>query len=115
LPLGKGGHLLCLKPKKRTKLKLNKAYKFRIYPNKEQSILLNKTFGSVRFIYNKMLYDKINKWFPSSKTCSNCNNIKQDLQLFDRVYECSYCGLVINRDYNAALNIRRVGTTHIAC
>ena len=58
---------------------------------------------------------KINKWFPSSKTCSNCNNIKQNLQLSDRIYKCSNCGISIDRDYNAALNIRRVGTTQIAC
>jgi putative transposase len=37
----------------------NKRYKFRIYPNKEQSSLINKTFGSVRFLYNQMLADKI--------------------------------------------------------
>ena len=38
---------------------MNKAYKFRIYPNDEQQVLLSKTFGCVRFIYNKMLSDKI--------------------------------------------------------
>lgn len=38
---------------------MNKAYKFRIYPNTEQKTLLSKTFGCVRFIYNKMLGDKI--------------------------------------------------------
>ena len=38
---------------------MNKAYKFRIYPNKEQLNLINRTFGCVRFIYNKMLGDKI--------------------------------------------------------
>ncbi|MFI3207081.1 MAG: helix-turn-helix domain-containing protein, partial [Clostridia bacterium] len=38
---------------------MNKAYKFRIYPNSEQRILFAKTFGCVRFIYNKMLGDKI--------------------------------------------------------
>ena len=38
---------------------MNKAYKFRIYPNAEQKELLAKTFGCVRFIYNKMLADKI--------------------------------------------------------
>lgn len=74
----------------------------------------------VSFLSYKLLQEgkqliKINKWFPSSKTCSNCNNIKQDLQLSDRIYECSNCNLVIDRDYNAALNIRRVGTTQIAC
>ena len=39
--------------------KLNKAFEFRIEPNKEQRILLGKTFGCVRFIFNKMLEDKI--------------------------------------------------------
>ena len=39
--------------------KANKAYKFRIYPNEEQKVLFAKTFGCVRFIYNKMLEDKI--------------------------------------------------------
>ena len=34
---------------------MNKAYQYRLYPNREQSILINKTFGCVRFIYNKML------------------------------------------------------------
>lgn len=38
---------------------MNKAYKFRIYPNKEQRLLFEKTFGCVRFVYNKMLSDKI--------------------------------------------------------
>lgn len=38
---------------------MNKAFKFRIYPNAEQQMLLSKTFGCVRFIYNKMLGDKI--------------------------------------------------------
>ena len=37
----------------------NKSYKFRIYPNKEQSNLIQKTFSCVRFLYNQMLADKI--------------------------------------------------------
>jgi putative transposase len=52
---------------------------------------------------------QIDKFFPSSKTCSCCGNIKDDLTLKDREYICSHCGLVINRDYNAALNILREG------
>jgi len=43
-----------------------------------------------------------NRFFPSSKTCSSCGQIKQDLTLKDRVYICD-CGLVIDRDLNAAL------------
>lgn len=44
----------------------NKAYKFRIYPNQEQQILFAKTFGCVRFIYNRMLSDKI-KYYEETK------------------------------------------------
>ena len=46
------------------------------------------------------------RYYASSKTCSSCGNIKQDLKLKDRVYECTECGLVIDRDYNAAINLR---------
>ena len=46
------------------------------------------------------------RFFPSSKTCSRCGSIKRDLTLSDRTYTCSSCGLVIDRDYNAALNLK---------
>lgn len=49
----------------------NKAYKFRIYPNKEQKVMFAKTFGCVRFIYNRMLADKI-KYYEETKR--NLNN-----------------------------------------
>ena len=45
---------------------MNKAYKFRIYPNTEQRTLFAKTFGCVRFIYNRMLSDKI-KYYEETK------------------------------------------------
>ena len=44
--------------------------------------------------------------YPSSKKCSRCGHIKKDLKLSDRVFECHNCGLIIDRDYNASLNIR---------
>lgn len=44
-------------------------------------------------------------FYPSSKTCSHCGCIKRDLKLSDRVYRCSHCGLVIDRDFNASLNL----------
>ena len=47
------------------------------------------------------------RWFPSSKTCSGCGVVKGDLALADRVYECGSCGLVIDRDLNAAINLAR--------
>lgn len=46
------------------------------------------------------------KWFPSSKICSCCGNIKKDLKLKDRVYKCN-CGLSIDRDLNASINLSR--------
>lgn len=46
------------------------------------------------------------RFCPSSKKCSRCGYIKKDLKLSDRIFECPNCGLVIDRDYNASLNIR---------
>ena len=48
------------------------------------------------------------RFFPSSKLCSCCGNIKKDLKLSDRIYQCE-CGNVIDRDYQAALNLKRYG------
>ena len=50
---------------------MNKAYKFRIYPNAEQQIILAKTFGCVRFIYNQMLSDKINHYEETKQKLNN--------------------------------------------
>lgn len=50
---------------------------------------------------------KADRFYPSSKTCSGCGCIKKDLKLSDRIYHCSDCGLVIDRDYNAAINLSR--------
>lgn len=46
------------------------------------------------------------RFYPSSKTCSQCGKIKKDLKLSDRVYKCS-CGLVIDRDLNASINLSK--------
>lgn len=52
-----------------------------------------------------------NTFYPSSKTCSECGNIKKDLKLSDRVYKCER-GLSIDRDLNAAININQHRTTN---
>ncbi|WP_228536837.1 transposase [Nocardia sp. XZ_19_231] len=52
------------------------------------------------------------RWFPSSKTCSGCGGRKPNLTLADRVYRCESCGLSIDRDRNAAINLARLGETH---
>ncbi len=52
---------------------------------------------------------KVDKWFPSSKKCNECGEINKELQLSDREWICKSCGCVIDRDYNAAKNIRDEG------
>ncbi len=58
--------------------------------------------------------EKINRFFPSSKTCSNCGYVKDALTLKDRVFECLNCESVLDRDLNASRNVLKqttVGTT----
>ena len=55
----------------------------------------------------------IDKWYPSSKTCSACGTVNEALNLRDRIWKCADCGTTHDRDRNAAINIFRVGaSTH---
>ena len=78
---------------------------------------LSRAIASCEFWYFRALLERkcleygiqlriADRFFASSKTCSRCGNVKRDLKLKDRVYECTECGLVIDRDYNAALNLK---------
>jgi len=49
---------------------------------------------------------QVDRFYPSSKTCSGCGNIKHDLKLSDRIYYCDKCSFKLNRDLNAAINIK---------
>lgn len=53
----------------------------------------------------------IDKWFPSTKMCSNCFQINDNLTLADREWTCPFCGYHHIRDFNSAKNIHRVGTS----
>jgi len=57
------------------------------------------------------------RYYPSSKICSNCGNMKDDLKLAQRTYKCDNCGISFDRDLNAAINLSkynsRVGSTQI--
>ncbi|MCQ8213435.1 transposase [Cetobacterium somerae] len=57
---------------------------------------------------------KIDKWFPSSKTCSFCGTIKAELALYSRVYKCDEYNSEIDKDLNASINIREVGRELLA-
>ena len=52
----------------------------------------------------------IDRWYPSSKTCSGCGRVKTKLSLSERTYRCESCGLVMDRDLNAAININVAGS-----
>lgn len=52
---------------------------------------------------------KIDKWFPSSKICSSCSEVKEALLLSEREYHCEACDTTLDRDYNASINIRTEG------
>ncbi|MGS2809826.1 RNA-guided endonuclease InsQ/TnpB family protein [Nocardia sp. MW-W600-9] len=56
---------------------------------------------------------RADRFYPSSKLCSGCGGRKPSLTLADRTYTCDYCGLSIDRDRNAAVNLARLGGTGI--
>ena len=56
--------------------------------------------------FNGIEFTKADRFFPSSKMCSSCGNIKKDLKLSDRIYTCD-CGLTIDRDKNASINLSK--------
>ena len=47
----------------------------------------------------------VDRWLPSSKTCSGCGAVKEELALSERTYRCESCGLELDRDLNAAINL----------
>ena len=62
-----------------------------------------------QLLYKCNNHIKVDRYFPSSKTCSNCGNVKDNLTLSNRSYQCHSCGFTIDRDLNAALNLRNKG------
>jgi putative transposase len=52
----------------------------------------------------------VDRWFPSSKTCSRCGKKKETLSLSERVFDCDHCGLQIDRDLNAAINLQKAAS-----
>ncbi len=56
----------------------------------------------------------IDKWFPSSKTCRHCGYVNSDLTLNDREWVCPSCGAKIDRDVNAAINIKTEGLRNVS-
>ena len=55
----------------------------------------------------------VDRFYPSSKTCSSCGKVKKDLKLSDRIYKCD-CGFTIDRDLNASINLKNAKEYKIA-
>lgn len=59
--------------------------------------------------WNGITFITADRFYASSKICSVCGNRKRDLKLSDRTYKCEHCGTVIDRDYNASINLYHYG------
>ena len=57
--------------------------------------------------FYRIEFVEADKWYPSSKICSECGNKKTKLSLSERTYICEECGAVIDRDFNASINLSR--------
>jgi putative transposase len=84
--------------------------------------LADANFGEIRrqLDYKTFLYGNslqiVDRFFPSSKRCSHCGHIKSKLTLTNRTYICQQCGMIADRDLNAAKNLYRAGLARIyAC
>lgn len=83
--------------KEKSPTKANKAFKFRIYPNAEQRVLFAKTFGCVRFIYNKMLDDKIKHYEETKQMLNNTPaQYKTEFEFLKEVDSMALCNAQIN-------------------
>ncbi|MEQ6931107.1 RNA-guided endonuclease InsQ/TnpB family protein [Clostridium perfringens] len=72
-----------------------------------------KTKLTVKCKENHIELRIVDRFYPSSKTCSQCGKVKKDLKLSDRIYKCD-CGLAIDRDLNASINLKNVKKYKIA-
>ena len=88
---------------------VKRAFKYRFYPSPEQAEELARTFG-----YGRELV-VVDRWFPSSKLCGACGVVREELPLNVREWTCDHCGVVHDRDVNAAGNTLAAGLAVSAC
>lgn len=77
-----------------------------------QNAMIGELLRQLRYKCNNVVC--IDMYYPSSKKCSKCGSIKTDLSVNNRKYVCTYCGLHIDRDINAAINILEAGVDIIS-
>ena len=75
----------------------------------EQSFYEFKRIISYKANWNNIKIIEVPRFYPSSKTCSECGAIKKDSRLSDREWVCTECGVIHDRDYNASVNLMKYG------
>ena len=58
---------------------------------------------------------KIDRFYPSTKTCSVCEYVNENISLKERIWNCPYCNTTHDRDINASINICKVGASTFGC
>ena len=72
-----------------------------------QNSCMSEILRQLKYKCNNFI--EVDAYYPSSKTCSNCGNPNKDLRLGERIYRCRVCGMSLDRDLNAAINLRNEG------
>jgi len=82
--------------------KLSKAIQEQLFHEFKRQMKYKCEWNNIKFIL-------ADRFYPSSKTCSNCGHIKDNLSLSERVFICDECGCIIDRDLNASINLKNYG------
>lgn len=109
----KTSHELCNKADQLFFEDLNIDGMKRLWGRKVSDLAFSEFVSILKHVANKRgkRVVQIGRFVPSSKTCSNCGQIKQTLELSERVFDCDGCGHQMDRDQNAAINIKQVGAS----
>lgn len=91
-------------------LNIKGMYKNKHLSNSLKYAKLGEIIRQIRYKceWNKIKLIVADRWYASSKICSRCGNKKEKLSLSERVFVCEKCHLSIDRDYNAALNLKKL-------
>lgn len=83
----------------------------RLWGRKISDLAYTEFIGILEWVSMKkgVILQRVSRWYPSSKICHHCGTLNQNLSLNDRVWTCECCGNVLDRDENAAINIREAG------